>query len=149
MNTRESNTQMDTRKSSLTKELQQLFKKINSIFESVNLDDRLDDFNYEKKKEIEYEITKGLATLEVQLNENMNAYVALTDPNLTKQLKKNAQTASRERVRPAAAIQPVKKNEEPVLPVDVDEMRKERFDVTPPSKKTESGHLVGISSGST
>lgn len=138
---------MKIRKLSLTKEIQVLFKNINSIFEVLTLDDRLDDFNYNRKKEIEYEITKSLATLEVQLNVEMNAYVGLKNPNATKPAKKSDQNARSARVKPA--IQAVEKNDESVLPVDVDEIRKERFNVPAAPKKTESGHLIGISAGST
>lgn len=148
-NTRESNTQMNLRKLSLTKEIQGLFKKINAIFQVLTLDDRLDDFNIEKKKEIEYEIAKALATLEVQLNQEMNAYAALKNPNAAKQLKKTDHTPSHEKVRPTAAIKNVQKNEECVLPVDVEQIRKEHFKVPAASQKSESGHLVGISGQST
>lgn len=147
-NTRELNTQMNMRKLSLTKEIQGLFTKINAIFQVLNLDDRLDDFSIEKKKEIEYEITKAIATLELQLNVEMNSYAALKNPNLMKLTKKTEQTTSRDKVKPTALIKGVRRNEESVLPVDVKEMRKERLNVSS-SKKTESGHLVGISRNST
>lgn len=140
---------MNLRKLSLTKEIQGLFKKINSIFQVLTLDDRLDDFTIEKKKEIEYEITRALATLEVQLNQEINAYVALKNPNTPKHLKKtDRHTPSREKVKPTAAIKNVEKNEECVLPVDVNQIRKEQFMAASSSKKTDSGHLVDISTQS-
>lgn len=148
INTRELNTQMNIRKLSLTKELQELFKKINAIFQVLSLDDRLDDFNIEKKKEIEYEITKSLATLEIQLNISINDYVALTNPNTKKQLKSTGHTLSREKVKPPAVKDVAKRNVEIVLPIDVEEIRKERC--TPSNKtKNDSRSLVGISRKST
>lgn len=137
---------MNIRKLSLTKELQELFKKINAIFQVLSLDDRLDDFNIEKKKEIEYEITKSLATLEVQLNISINDYVALTNPNIKKQLKS---TASREKVKPPAIKDIAKRNRETVLPIDVEEIRKEQCISPIKEKKKESRSLVGISRKST
>ncbi len=135
---------MNIRRDSMTKEIQELFKKINAIFQVLALDDLLGDFNIEKKKEIEYEITKSLATLEVQLNSKMFKYDNLRYSNEKKQLKK---TVCRDRVKPTPAIQNAAKNKESVLPVDVNEMRKVLFNNYVP-KKTESGHLIGIS-GST
>lgn len=133
----------------MTKEIQELFKKINAIFQVLTADDRIDDFNDEKKKEIEYDVIKTIAALDVLLNDEINAYVTLKNPNTAKQLKKTDDTVSREKVKPSAAIKNVKRNDEPVLPVDVDAIRKDRFNIPAPAKKTESGHLVGISSAPT
>lgn len=148
-NTKESNAQMIIRKLSLTKEIQELFKKINAIFQVLTADDRIDDFNEDKKKEIEYDVIKSIAALEVQLNHEINAYVALKNPNTAKQLKKTDATKSREEVKPSAAIKNVKRNDEPVLPVDVNEIRKECFKIPASAKITDSGHLVGISKAPT
>lgn len=138
---------MSARKQSLTKEIQELLKKINAIFQVLTLDDRVDDFQFEKRKEMEYEITKALAVLEVQLNQQIVAYAALKDPHAMKRLKKAERASSREKVRPVALIKSGTQNIESVVPVDVDQVRRERFNA-PATKKTESGHLVGISSQS-
>lgn len=145
-NTKESNHQMNLRKLSLGKEIQELFKKINAIFQVLNLDDRLEDFDDGNKKEFEYELYKCLATLEVQLNHAMNSYFRLKYPHA--KYCKRWQNFDHEKVKTSAAIKPAKTNEESILPVDVDEIRNKRFP-KPLSKKTESGHLVGISEPST
>lgn len=149
-NTRELNNQMKIRKLSLTKEIQELFKKINAIFQVLNLDDRLDDFNIEKKKEIEYEITKTLALLEVHLNLALSEYAALKNPTTNKQPKSAGQTPSPDKVKPSAVKEVAKRNEESVLPVVVEDIRKERY-VSPivNKERKQSREFVGISRKST
>ncbi|KAG4068714.1 hypothetical protein HA402_002405 [Bradysia odoriphaga] len=100
--------------------------------------DRLDDFNIEKKKEVEYNVTKILAKLNIELE--IRPY-ALKTPNTWK-YKRNSLAS--EKVKPTPAIKNVAINEKPVSPIDVNKMRKERFH-TNSSNKTESGRLVGIS----
>lgn len=131
---------MNYRRQSLAKELQELFKKINDIFHVLGLVDRLDDFHIEKKKEVEYEVNKMLAKLDLELESR--SYAALKTP--TAAWKRRRNSSASERAKPKAAIKSVMINEEPVLPVDAKRMRNERFN-TASSEKTESGHLVGIS----
>ncbi|XP_037028683.1 uncharacterized protein LOC119068926 [Bradysia coprophila] len=140
-NTRESNTQMNYRKQSITKEIQELFKKINEILQVLSLVDRLDDFNIEKKKEVEYDVTKILDRLDTWLENR--PYYALKNPNTW---RCGRYSSASERVKPTPAIKNVTINEQPVSPIDVNSIRKERFH-TNSSNKTESGHLVGISKG--
>lgn len=117
-----------------------MFKKINDIFQVLSLVERLDDFNIEKKKEVEYEVTKILAKLDIELESR--PYAALKTPTAWK--RKRRSSAS-EKVKPIAAIKNVPIiNEEPSLPIDVNQLRSERFQ-TSSSQKTESGHLIGIS----